>query len=206
MSGKAQRTAARPAAVAVDRSPDDAPQPTRRSFMERVLAILIGGFVTLFPFAAGLAVFADPLRKKASAKGSGRDEDGFLRISASLDSLQANQPERFVVIDDLFDAWNIFPDEPIGAVYLTKTGDTDVRALSATCPHAGCPVGFDREGNLFRCPCHDSSFQPDGEIANPKSPAPRGMDPLVVKIKNGTEIWVKFEKFRGGINDRIQEA
>src|SRR5215212_1659331 len=140
MSGIAPIPPAR-ASVAAPASPKNEPATEpRRTFLERTLAILIGGFISIFPFATGLAVFADPLRKRVSAKGSGRDENGFLRV-ASLDSLAPNQPERFVVIDDIIDAWNIFPHEPIGAVYVTKTGDGEVHVLSATCPHAGCSVG-----------------------------------------------------------------
>ena len=37
--------------------------PQRRNFFAEAAAVVIGGFVGLFPFAAGLAAFLDPLRR-----------------------------------------------------------------------------------------------------------------------------------------------
>jgi Rieske Fe-S protein len=183
--------------------PRPAADPERRGFLTKFLAVVVGGLVAIFPFAAGLTVFADPLRKRAAREGGRRDEDGYTKIlSANLESLPVGEPRRFVVIDDLVDAWNVFPDEPIGAVFLTRSRDNKVTALSATCPHAGCSVGYHGSEQLFRCPCHDSSYRPDGELANEQSPAPRGLDPLEVKVK-GSEIWVKYVKFVGGKAERI---
>lgn len=184
-----------------------APIPARRNFLSGFLAIIIGGIVAIFPFAAGLAVFTDPLRKKSGGGGGRRDENGFVRIfSASLDTLPMGEPKQFAVIDDLLDAWNVFPNEPIGGVYLTRVSENEVRALNVTCPHAGCDVNFVDADKVFRCPCHDSSFKPDGELATLKSPAPRGLDPLEVQIKNGNEIWVKYVKFVGACAERIVES
>lgn len=181
--------------------------PARRTFLSAFLAIVVGGIVTIFPFAAGLAVFADPLRKKSGGKSGLRDENGYVRIrSASLDALPIGEPKAFVVIDDLRDAWNVFPNEPIGSVFLTRVSENEVRALCMTCPHLGCDVDFDEGDKLFRCPCHDSSFKPDGELATLESPAPRGLDPLEVQIKNGNEIWVKYVKYIGGKAERIVES
>ena len=44
-----------------------------------------------------------------------------------------------------------------------RTGDATATALSATCPHAGCLVGYEASGNL-RCPCHDAIFSIDGTV------------------------------------------
>jgi menaquinol-cytochrome c reductase iron-sulfur subunit len=195
-----------PNPAAVHKKPAQEEGPSRRGFISRALAILVGGLITVFPFAAGLAVFADPLRKRESKSGGRRDADGYVKIeSASLDGLALNEPRRFVVIDDLTDAWNFFPEEPVGAVYLTKVSDEDVRALCVACPHAGCAVDYDSGEELFRCPCHDSSFKVDGEIANANSPAARGLDTLDTKVVEGI-VWVKFEKFRSGIAERIAET
>jgi menaquinol-cytochrome c reductase iron-sulfur subunit len=40
-------------------------------------------------------------------------------------------------------------------------------------------------------------------VQDPKSPSPRGLDDLVVEIRNGTEVWVKFQNFRAGTHDKI---
>ncbi len=176
----------------------------RRSFFTKLLAVCVGGLAGAIPTLAGLAVFFDPLRKRKQTPGGGVDDEGFVRItSATLEGLLVGTPRRFTVIDDLSDAWNIFPQEPVGTIYLLRTGEKEVQALNAICPHAGCQVDFERDRALYQCPCHKSSFKTSGEIANENSPSPRGMDPLEVKIKHDTEIWVKFQNFLGGTTERI---
>ncbi|MDR5897824.1 arsenate reductase (azurin) small subunit [Halomonas vilamensis] len=39
--------------------------------------------------------------------------------------------------------------------------DKDVVAYSTQCTHMGCPVGYDKEEETFKCPCHYSIFDPD---------------------------------------------
>lgn len=38
----------------------------------------------------------------------------------------------------------------------------DFVALSSTCPHLGCRVHWESVNNRFFCPCHNGSFDPDG--------------------------------------------
>ncbi|BCW78716.1 FAD-dependent oxidoreductase [Arthrobacter sp. NicSoilC5] len=39
-----------------------------------------------------------------------------------------------------------------------------VHAVSATCTHLGCTVGFNREDRTWDCPCHGSRFDVDGKV------------------------------------------
>jgi quinol---cytochrome c reductase iron-sulfur subunit, bacillus type len=181
------------------------PEP-RRGFVKQALAVITGAIVTLVPLAAGLAVFLDPLRNRRKKGSKGQDEAGFIRV-ATLDGLLiGGAPRKFSVIDDRSDAWNLFPQESVGLIFLLRTGETEVRAYNAACPHAGCFVDFDADRKLYQCPCHDSSFKMTGEIASEKSPAARGLDELDVKIKNDAEVWVKFQNFRAGTAEKIAEA
>ncbi|WP_339909103.1 Rieske (2Fe-2S) protein [Symmachiella dynata] len=187
----------------------ETPQPVaaepRRNFLSKALAVVIGGIVTLVPFAAGLAVFTDPLRTRKKGSGNG-DDDGFIKV-ATFDELPVgNPPQRFQVIDDRVDAWNMFPNESVGTVYLSRVTEDEVLALNVTCPHVGCPVDYDTARHVFQCPCHNSSFKPTGEIDNEDSPAARGMDALEIKIKNKNEVWVKYQEFRPGTAEKIAEA
>jgi len=179
---------------------DDLDDASRRSFLTKVLAVLIGGFVALVPMAAGLATLLDPLRRKSTL-------GDFLRIT-SLDSLPEGSPRAFPVIQDRVDAWNYFPKEPIGSVYLRRTGD-QVEALNASCPHAGCFVDFRNDPGDFKCPCHDSKFDPTGKRIDPNHcPSPRDMDTLEVdpeKLKQG-EVWVRFQNFQAGKAAKIPDA
>jgi len=169
--------------------PEDLPpQPVRRSFLKQACAIIFGGLAGLVPVGSGLILFLDPLRRKS--------EGGQALFVASLSALPEDGiPRRFPVIASHTDAWNVSPRTPIGAVYLRRTGENKVQALNMICPHLGCPVEFKAELKSYACPCHDSAFALDGRVSNPNSPARRGMDELEVELRNGTEIWVKFQNF-----------
>jgi menaquinol-cytochrome c reductase iron-sulfur subunit len=179
--------------------PDLPKSPERRHFFKEASAIVIGATAGLVPAAAGLAVLLDPLRHGAQISG-------MIRVT-TLDSLPNDGvPRKFSIISSRTDAWNKFPDAPIGAIYLRRTGEKNVEALNVVCPHAGCFVDFKPSSSSFFCPCHNSSFGVDGKIADPKSPSPRAMDTLVVEIRHDKEVWVKFVNFRTGQVHKIPLA
>jgi menaquinol-cytochrome c reductase iron-sulfur subunit len=182
-------------------APDATP---RRNVVAAVAATLIGAFVGLVPFAAGLATFLDPLLRRKGKSGEANEHE-FRRV-ASLDALPADgTPVQVPVIADLTDAWNREPNQPIGAVYLRRDGDK-VECFNAICPHAGCFVGYSADRKVFQCPCHTSSFTLDGQRIMP-SPSPRNMDSLQVeadKLKAG-EVWVQFVNYYPGKEDREEK-
>jgi menaquinol-cytochrome c reductase iron-sulfur subunit len=175
--------------------------PERRNFLVRAGAVAIGGFVGLFPLATGLAVFFDPLRRKSRA-------GEFVKVATLDDVPSDGTPRPFSVVADRIDAWNYYPQEPIGAVYLRRTSDQEKpQAVTATCPHLGCFVDYNAGQGHYHCPCHDSSFEADGSRIRPEScPAPRDLDSLEVEVRGDNEVWVRFEKFVGGKEKKTPEA
>jgi nitrite reductase/ring-hydroxylating ferredoxin subunit len=183
-------------------------EPARRSFLMRLAALVAGGIVAIFPFAAGWGVLFDPLRR-ARRQRSGEDPEtaGFTRI-CPLDALAAGgPPQMFAVSTDVVDAWTRATGQRVGSVFLSRT-DVDskpqVAALSATCPHLGCAVEFDVTKSQFACPCHESAFGKEGKQLF--GPSRRGLDPLEVKLidNDGTqEVWVAYQRFRAGVAERI---
>ena len=177
-------------------SPPVAPPPDRREFITKAAAVVIGGSLAAAPVAAGLCVLFDPLRRQSETSAS--------VLVTSLNALpESGEPRKFPVIATLVDAWNRTPNVPIGAVYLQRLKDNQVRALNVVCPHAGCFVNYRPANNDYFCPCHDSSFNVDGKVLDPKSPSPRPLDELPVEIRKGTEIWVTFQNFRAGVHEKI---
>ena len=173
--------------------------PERRDFFKKFLAVCIGAIAGLLPAGAGLAVFLDPLKRKASGSGA-------VRV-AFLEALPENgQPVKFPVLATRVDAWNKFREVPIGAVYLRRLDNGRVEAFNVVCPHAGCFVDFQPEKGRYLCPCHNSSFTVAGKIDNPASPAARGLDSLETEVRNGKEIWVKFQNFEAGSAEKIPVA
>lgn len=167
----------------------------RRGFLKGLLATGAGGLAALVPTGAGLAVFLDPLRRP-------RAGGDFVPVTG-LSALPADGvPRRFTVRAERVNAWNRQPEVPIGAVYLRRTGDTEVQALHVVCPHAGCLVDYAPARNGFLCPCHNSTFALDGAINDPNSPSPRGLDALEVELRNGQEVWVRFQNFQVGTKEK----
>ncbi len=177
----------------------------RRSFFAAIIGFIIG----LVPLASGLVVFLSPLRRK------GRSAE-FVPI-ATLDVVPDDGlPHRFPVIQAREDAWNRYPPAPIGAVYLVRPPGSGVPiAFTATCPHAGCFIGYRVGDEKFQCPCHTSAFQFDGlRIGGNQSVAPRDMDRLDVEVRQTTaesglsldKVFVKFQRFQTGRHEKTPLA
>ena len=159
----------------------------------------------IVPLLAGFLFFLDPLRtrkKRAAEDDVSVDADGFLKITI-LDALPADgTPQLFRIIADRTDAWTYFPKQPIGAIYLQRLDDGDVLAMSVECPHLGCAVNFIPEKHEFHCPCHDSSFALTGERSE-SSPSARDLDRLEHQVRDGNQIWVKYQKFQPAKAEKI---
>lgn len=176
------------------------PSAGRRGFLKGLGALLMGGVAMLAAPVAGLWAFLQPLRGTRGA-GGGR----WVRVAQWSALPPDGAPRRFPVIADRVNAWTRVSAIPVGAVFLRRTGDTrsDLQALNVVCPHAGCLVDFASAGPHFLCPCHNSRFGLDGRVQDSSSPSPRGLDALEVEVRNGEEIWVRFQEYRVGIEERV---
>jgi Rieske Fe-S protein len=181
------------------------PLEDRRGFLAKSLAIVGAASAVAVPAALGAVSFCNPLRQKG---GAGE----FFKL-AQLDVLPDDgTPMKFAVIAERVDAWNRFPNEAIGAVYLRRAGQESgkakVEALQTVCPHAGCSIMYEagEKGRKFFCPCHSASFDLAGARTDEKSPSPRNMDALEVEIRNENEVWVKFQMFATGTSVKKSQA
>ncbi len=173
---------------------------SRRGFLEQAAAVLLGGLALLVPGVTGIVAFLNPLRQKSQ---SGQ----WMRLT-TLDTLpEDGTPRRFAIIADRTDAWNYFPGEPIGGVFLRRAAG-ETQALQVICPHAGCSIGVQStpEGNKFVCPCHLANFDLDGKRTDRVSPSPRDMDALDVEIRDQNEVWVKFQTFQLGMAAKVAQG
>jgi menaquinol-cytochrome c reductase iron-sulfur subunit len=176
-----------------DHSP---PRPDRRNYLVKAAAVVIGGILAAVPPLAGVFVFLDPMRRKSGARD-------FVRVGSIAGLPENGEPRKLPVLATQVDAWNKTQNVPVGAVYVQKTEPDGVRVLNVVCPHLGCAVGYSASANHFFCPCHKSSFSIDGNILDPRSPSPRGMDELEAVVRPNGEIWVRFQNFRKGTPDKI---
>ncbi len=171
----------------------------RRGFLAQAMALIFGTVALLVPVAIGIVAFLNPLRQK-------RRTARFRRLT-SLDALpEDGTPRKFPVIADRTDAWNRFPNDPIGAVFLLRTGERTVKAFQTVCPHAGCSVHYVAAdgGGKFFCPCHAAGFDLTGMPLDKKGPSPRPLDTLEVDIPEGTtDVFVKFQDFQTGTSKKV---
>ncbi len=172
------------------KSPSSPPQgEARRSF----LAALVGAIAAAIPIGVGGRAILDPLRRGGS--------DEMVMVTKLSAVPEDGPPRRFTVEADRVDGWATHADTPVGAVYLRRRGET-IDALNVVCPHAGCFVGVADDKTHFACPCHNSSFDFSGAVNDPSSPSPRDMDSLDVEVRNGDEVWIRFQNFLPGREDK----
>ncbi len=168
----------------------------RRNFLKGLLAAGLGGLAVAVPTGVGLAVVIEPLRRAAVGAG-------WTKI-APLAALPADGvPRRFAVVADRVNAWTKTPAVPVGAVYLRRTAERQVRAFNVVCPHAGCLVDYAPARSGFLCPCHNSAFGLDGGVSEPSSPSPRGLDELEVELRDDGNVWVRFQNFQSGTPGKV---
>lgn len=176
----------------------------RRGFLTKSAALLVAAGSLAVPAVSGALAVLNPLR----LKGAGGE---FLRLAA-LDTLPGDgTPRKFPVIAERVDAWTRTV-EPIGAVYLRRVGDK-VEGLHVVCPHAGCSIETkeltDEQGAKtpgFICPCHKAIFDLSGKRLGTSSASPRDLDQLEVEVRNGSEVWVRFQNFKLGTPDKVAVA
>lgn len=194
-----------------------ATETPRRSMLVHSLTAVLSFVLVALPSTLGGLFFLDPILRKRRTASVGatngaaarKDQAGFIRLDVTKDSVpQDGTPLSVTVKDDLVDAWNKFPDVPVGSIWLRKVGDGPILAFNSVCPHLGCSVDYIRAENHFFCPCHTSAFDLNGQKTN--EIPPRDMDALEVSMRtnsqddpNGLEIWVKFQNFQRATAEKI---
>ncbi|MFT5190177.1 MAG: menaquinol-cytochrome c reductase iron-sulfur subunit [Verrucomicrobiales bacterium] len=176
----------------------DGPQPDRREFLQKAACVVLGGAATLVPVGAAVTVLVSPMFEKT---------EGGLKVRlTSLDALPAGgPPQLFKVVSERKDAWTRHDISEIGSVFVQRVGDgtapEDFHVFSASCPHLGCAVEYLADQGNFSCPCHSSTFAASGEVLNPESPSPRGLDSLVAEVKEG-DLWIEYVNFKANIKEK----
>ncbi len=161
-----------------------------------VLKLLSTGLGALVAAVAALPVLGAALSPLLQPKR--KDAGGFLP-AIRLADLPLNVPKRVELVSTVIDGWTR-ADGVVGAVWLIRTGEREVRALSTICPHSGCSINLSTT-NTFACPCHTSAFSLEGTPLS--GPSPRPMDPLSVEIRGDDRmVYVRYARFKQGTPTR----
>jgi Rieske Fe-S protein len=70
-------------------------------------------------------------------------------------------------------------DEPL---ILTNDAGT-IRTFAAICTHEGCPLGWNAQQRLIRCPCHGSAFDVHGQVV--EGPAQKPLKEIETVVERG---------------------
>jgi menaquinol-cytochrome c reductase iron-sulfur subunit len=132
----------------------------RRRFLAAVITAIqgaIGG--TLAVILGGSVLSPSFARRRESWLPAG-----------SLSDLPENEPTPVTIRIAREDGYAQIVEREV--VFLVRTGDTEVTALSSTCTHLGCRVSWDAEAGNLKCPCHGGVFDRTGKVTDGPPPVP----------------------------------
>jgi Rieske Fe-S protein len=149
----------------------------------RALALFVNSVVGLIGGSLSAVLGAFALRPSRAPQ-----TDRWLRAGALLD-LTPNVPVPRVLVASRQDGW--YRERARQTVFLVWDGDKAVHALSATCTHLGCQVGWDAATKNFRCPCHGGVFDAQGNVVS--GPPPRPLDRVEARLDDTqTDVLVRL--------------
>lgn len=167
-----------------NKSPNSAPQGSRRTFILLLPLAAIGGMFATVATAAFR--FLRPVV-------SGNTEK-WIDV-AQVTELTGNKPLGRKIVTEQVAGWARSLAEH--SVYILPGKNNQV--LSAVCPHEGCEVSWRDDERVFSCPCHDSNFAPDGSRIY--GPARRGLDAMSSRIADG-KLQVQYQSFVNNTQER----
>lgn len=136
------------------------PEAGRRRFLAGTVAVIQGAIGATLAFLLGGAV-ASP------AFGTRRSE---WWPAAALGDLPPGDPTPVTIRVTREDGYRQVVDRQV--VFLVRTGDAEVTALSSECTHLGCRVSWDAGDQSLKCPCHGGAFDRTGAVTAGPPPTP----------------------------------
>jgi len=144
---------------------------SRRDFMA-LGTVVIGGLISLGMAIPAVAYIIGPALQRRE------EQDWILLGSAS--KVELGTPTLFKVTIERQTGWIL--DQQELSVYVLTDNGREYIAMSNICTHLGCRVRWIGEQDQFFCPCHNATFDKDGEVLN--GPPPRPLDRYEVKVED----------------------
>jgi len=91
-----------------------------------------------------------------------------------LENIPVGEPFTFSFTRTQVNGWERTATSYGGFVMRKSDKPDDMVILSSRCTHLGCQVNWHPESKSFVCPCHDASFNINGEVL--AGPPPRPLD------------------------------
>lgn len=116
-----------------------------------------------------------------------------------VDDLPSGVPKQLDYVTTIQDGY--LESRSHKAIWAVKRPDGEIKVFSPMCTHLGCGYRWESEEKAFKCPCHGSVFDIEGQVVT--GPAPRPLDLLPSKIENG-RLLVVFKEFRSGTGNVVE--
>ena len=136
------------------------PEPARRRFLAGVVTVIQGAIGATLAFLLGGAVASPALGTRRTTWWP----------AGALDDLADDEPTPVSIRVTREDGYSQVVERQV--VFLVKSGDSQVVALSSTCTHLGCRVSWNADDQTLRCPCHGGVFDRTGAVKAGPPPAP----------------------------------
>lgn len=154
-----------------DGATNDETAYARRKFLTRAVIAIHAAIAAVVAAVLGGAILSP-------AFGQKREE---WIAASSLDELIDDEPVAVTIRVARQDGYARTVDRQV--VFLVRTGETTVRALSSVCTHLGCRVRWHAGDRELRCPCHGGVFDAAGHVKAGPPPAP--LAALPTRIEDG---------------------
>jgi menaquinol-cytochrome c reductase iron-sulfur subunit len=142
----------------------------RRGFVKIVSSVL-GSVMAALVGLPVIGFFISPAFKKASG-------DEWISLGP-LENYPPGSPTLFNFTLTNVNGWE--RSSKSYGVFVLKSEDGKVEALSDVCTHLSCRVNWKEEEQEFACPCHAASFDRDGNLKS--GPPPRPMDRYETRLE-----------------------
>jgi menaquinol-cytochrome c reductase iron-sulfur subunit len=119
--------------------------------------------------------------------------------AGNADELDVSVPKELTYVVTVQDGW--LKTTAMKSVWAVRQPDGKITVFSPLCTHLGCGYRWDTDDLTFKCPCHGSIFNINGNVL--AGPAPRPLDRLPVKVEGG-RLFIIDKQFKSGTSRQIE--
>ena len=117
-------------------------------------------------------------------------------LTKAQDSMVAYPPRKIDGAELLLPGSSLYFNYPTrnDPAVLLRFSDSEFRAYSRKCSHAGCSVEFDGPRRCLACPCHQGAYDARmGQVIF--GPPRRPLDEIVLEVRAGGYLWAVGKSF-----------
>jgi menaquinol-cytochrome c reductase iron-sulfur subunit len=144
---------------------------SRRSFFGFII-VGVSSIIAVAVASPLVGYFLSPAWKKSKS---------LLTPIARVSDIPVGQPTYVTYEQRIRDGWYISTHSK--GAWVVNRGDSGIIVFDPRCTHLNCPYYWDKEKEIFLCPCHDGKFDIDGNVTG--GPPPRPLDRLEAIIEEG---------------------